>query len=89
MPDFITIDGTDFYPVQHNGQTFYVGEELVLDSDHDEIGWISTRGNLTVVVALYPDGSEIARERINGAQLETDNDVIHAILAVRRFATDH
>ena len=77
------------YPVDHNGVRYYVGDEVVLDSRGGEVGWITSRGNLTIVVATYPDGTEIAREQISGAQLHSDNEVIDAILQLRRFATDH
>jgi hypothetical protein len=77
------------YQVDHNGVRYYVGDEVVLDSRGGEVGWITSRGNLTIVVATYPDGTEIAREQISGAQLHSDNEVIDAILQLRRFATDH
>lgn len=85
MADQFNQDELCAWPVKHKGQTYYVGEEMVFDANKKEIGYTCTRGNLTCVVAVDADGEKYAQMDVqtNGTILETDNDVIEAILFLK------
>jgi hypothetical protein len=80
MTDQITIDGADYFLIDYKGQSYYVGEEVLLDSNQKEIGWFCSRGNL-VTVAAVENGNEFAKMTITTDRtlFETDGDIIEAI----------
>lgn len=80
MSNFIDIDGADYIVHVHsNGETFYIGEEVVLDDTKREIGYVCVRGEVAVVAATDYDGNVIEDRAVNGETLETEDDVIDII----------
>lgn len=76
----VTIDNTEYFAVEHKNSTYYIGEEVLLNSDQKEIGWFASRGGDCIITAVE-NGEEIARMHINTTRSVFDNesDIIEAI----------
>lgn len=89
MSDWIDIDGADYLAHEYNGQMYYVGEETILDSDHQEIGYICCRGPQCVVAATK-DGKTVAQRLFTGPEgevIESEDDVIRIIFELHESVT--
>lgn len=85
MVDYIEIDDADYYVVEHHGKKYYIGEEVVLDSNQKEIGFISSRG-AAVIVAFDENHNRVGQMYSSEGfeSIESDADLIDAIESLRK-----